>query len=169
MPTQGWIFSKRSKPVQSPCKKTANTNMQKYEDTLLENDWFKRAKSGDLLAVKRAIAAGLDVNARDRDGATALMLAAFHGKDGVLQALLKAGAQVNSADRDGWTALMLVSLHGNEDAVRLLLDGGADVGATNDAGRNAAMFAEEYGNLHLLKLLRAGAAQPQPLGFSGWL
>ena len=48
--------------------------------------------------------AGADVNAKDRDGNTALILAAAENPT-VVSVLLKAGADVNAKDRDGNTAL----------------------------------------------------------------
>ena len=66
--------------------------------------------------------AGADVNARNVDGATALMMAAMHGADSVevINALIKAGADVNAKTEEGKTALDLARQVGNENVVKVL-------------------------------------------------
>ena len=59
---------------------------------------------GETVAVINLLEGGADVNARDRDGDTALMFAA-HGGHGVIVALLlQYGANVYARARNGWTA-----------------------------------------------------------------
>lgn len=67
------------------------------------------AKNGDVKKIKRLIAAGADVHARDDEGSTALTLAAEAGCAALLRRLLDAGAQVDAADEGGWTALMFAT------------------------------------------------------------
>ena len=56
--------------------------------------------------VKRLIAAGADVNAVTQiKHVSALMYAAFHGRQRSLVALIEAGADVNHCDTDGKTSL----------------------------------------------------------------
>jgi ankyrin repeat protein len=51
---------------------------------------------------------GVDVNASDRDGSTALMLASLHGSGlDVVNSLLDHGADVNAKNKFGNTALTL--------------------------------------------------------------
>ena len=54
--------------------------------------------------VRALIAGGARVNARDADGNTALMTAAFKGHDDVVEALLAAGAEPRLADKQGRVA-----------------------------------------------------------------
>jgi len=58
--------------------------------------------------VKLLLSISADANARDRDGNTALMLAAGKGAFQVIETLLKGGADVNAENKDGQTALRLV-------------------------------------------------------------
>ena len=59
------------------------------------------ARAGDLADVRERLAAGADREARDADGATALMLAAHAGWLDVVRALIDAGADVNATDDRG--------------------------------------------------------------------
>lgn len=62
------------------------------------------AFSGDLPAVRRLLAGGADVNAKDEAGDTALMFAAFKGHEEIVSLLLLHGANVHARARNGWTA-----------------------------------------------------------------
>ena len=93
-------------------------------------------------AVKAALDAGADVDAKDDEGNTALMDAASGGwrSEDVIKLLLDAGADVDAKDDEGNTALMDAASGGwrNEDVVKVLLDAGADVDAEGRPRRNRA-------------------------------
>ena len=59
------------------------------------------ARRHDAAAVRTLIAEGVDVNAADGDGSTALHWAAYHGDAALTDALLKAGASVKAVTRIG--------------------------------------------------------------------
>jgi ankyrin repeat protein len=64
------------------------------------------------------------VDARDKEGRTALMLAAGSGREWAVRLLLENEAAVNARDNGGETALMRAVSHGREDVVHLLLEEG---------------------------------------------
>ena len=75
------------------------------------------------------VAAGADVEARDRDGHTALHAAAAAIATAAIAVLLDAGADVDAHNRFGETPLQYALSEGPEDvaaAIAALLDGGAD-------------------------------------------
>ena len=50
-----------------------------------------------------------NVNAKNTDGLTVLMLASIQGHNSIVEALVKAGADVHAKTNNGWTAFKLVS------------------------------------------------------------
>lgn len=104
------------------------------------------------------IKAGADINARTKDGNTALSLAAARGYPKIVSLLLAADADINTKANNGNTPLMNAILsysYGAEDKylmiVRLLLEHGADT--TNTEGATAFYYAIQKSNTALVKLL----------------
>lgn len=132
--------------------------------------------------------AGTRVDAPNRLGETALMLAALHGHAGSVKLLIRRGAEVN---RPGWaplhyaassghadvvaylleqhayidaqspnrtTPLMMAARHGHREVVRQLVEAGADPTARNEAGLDAAGYLQRHGDDALAIWLRERAA-----------
>lgn len=90
--------------------------------------WFGRAaKCGDVLALEDLLQAGADIDARDRYGQSALMLAARGGHRVAVEALLRHGANLNFTAKFGLSALMLAIIAGHEEVARILARAGADL------------------------------------------
>ncbi|BAE50499.1 ankyrin repeat domain-containing protein [Paramagnetospirillum magneticum] len=90
----------------------------------------RAAYDGDVVAVRRMLAAGTAVDARNDQGVTALMAAAGAGQLATISALLDAGADPNSRNIRGNTPLIFATVSSGE-TVNLLLGRGA---AINDKG-----------------------------------
>jgi ankyrin repeat protein len=82
-----------------------------------------------------------DANASERDGETALMLAAF-GHPKCVELLLPV-SDPRACDADGWTALMWAASSGNEKCVELLLPH-SDATAATENGLTALDIAQAY-------------------------
>ena len=63
------------------------------------------AKDGNIQALKQHLAAGTDVNAKNDDGVTPLIQAAYRGHKEIAELLIKKGANVNAKDHNGETPL----------------------------------------------------------------
>jgi len=120
-------------------------------------------RAGNTSGVKQLLAAGGDANARDSEGSTALMLAAYTGNLGMVEALLAAGAGVNDSDERGWTALAKSTYNfevkrGFADVAQVLIDAGANIEAQIAYGIRPLMLAAGYGETEVVEtLLEAGA------------
>jgi hypothetical protein len=76
-------------------------------------------------AVRILLASGADVNARDVNGATALIEAADRGHPKSVALLLKAGADLNVSTRGMGTALNAAERSGHRDIIAMLRQAGA--------------------------------------------
>ena len=99
------------------------------------NSILLSALNGDTDVIRALVAAGVNVDATNANGWTALVMAASWGESVALNALIAAGADVNAVDNRGWTALMWAVREGNTDVVRNLVDAGADLNVADNIGR----------------------------------
>jgi hypothetical protein len=95
-------------------------------------------------------ASNIDVNVKARNGDTALMVAAFKGNRGAVEALLDKGAEVN---RPGWTALHYAAASGSNEIAQLLIKKGANVNARSPNKTTPLMMAAGEGHIMTVKLL----------------
>lgn len=109
-------------------------------------DFFAAAGGNDLRMVETLLKEGISPDAKDKQGAPALVRAAEHGAADVVLALLAAGADVNSTDTKGITALIASARGGHTAVVIALLDAGADPLKRDGFGLSALQYAEETGD-----------------------
>jgi hypothetical protein len=83
------------------------------------------AATGDLAAVHALLSSSFDVDARDRSGRTALMLAIAQGHADIVDALLAHGADANAADPSGVRPLQMAGAQGNKRIIDSLVRAGA--------------------------------------------
>ncbi|HWX81425.1 MAG TPA: ankyrin repeat domain-containing protein [Steroidobacteraceae bacterium] len=83
------------------------------------------AAAGDVAAVNALLSSTSDVDARDRSGRTALMLAILNGHVEMVEALLAHGADANAVDLAGARPLQMARAAGNREIVDSLLRAGA--------------------------------------------
>jgi ankyrin repeat protein len=115
---------------------------------------------GDVAALRQQLAAGVDVNAAQGDGMTALHWAAANGRADLATMLLQAGARPAATTRlGGFTPLHLAARAGSAPIVDALVSAGADVTATTSTGTTALMLAAESGVVAAVeRLVGAGVA-----------
>ena len=115
-------------------------------------------KNTDTAGVRALLAQGVDVNARQGDGATALHWAAHRNDLDTAAVLLGAGADPNAANELGATPLWLASVSGSGAMVERLLEAGAHPDAALSSGETPLMRAARAGNIDAVGLLLAHAA-----------
>ena len=74
--------------------------------------------------MQAALDSQVDVNARDSEGRTALMLATRHGQTKTVLALLAHGADPNVSDAKGFTPLRIANSAGNSSIIVALKKAG---------------------------------------------
>jgi ankyrin repeat protein len=119
------------------------------------------AERRDQAVVRTLLKSGVDVNATQIDGTTALHWAAYHDDAELAALLIKAGANVNTANRYGVPPLALASTNGNAAVVKLLLEAGADANAAGKGGETVLMMAARSGSVDAVKALLVRGAKPE--------
>ena len=115
--------------------------------------------TGDCKTVTWLIQQGVDVNQCNKDGWTAVHLAAQKGNLGVLKLLHSNGANIHQETSDGTNCIMSASLGtGDSKTLTWLKQQGVDVNHCNKDGCTAVHGAAHEGNLDVLKLLHSNGA-----------
>jgi len=112
----------------------------------------------DHAALQALLKKKADVNAPQRDGATALHWAVYNDDADAADLLLRAGAKPNVANRTGMTPLAMAALYGSTPLIDRLLKGGADAKAVGPNGETMLMYAARNGRPEAVKLLVEGGA-----------
>src|SRR5215203_417009 len=102
---------------------------------------WRVAESGNVSQLEKVLARGVDVNARNEHGMTALMRAANSGHEQVVRALLRHGADPNLTRNDKFTALALAAFFGHTETVRVLIEHGAKTEVVTRFGTSPLMWA----------------------------
>jgi ankyrin repeat protein len=102
------------------------------------------AHRGELAQVKKLLASGAPVNARDPYGRTALHVATFARQREVVRALVQAGADTGLLENDRYDAVTIVSVANDEPTLRLLLELGASAKLTTSRYDGTALIAAAH-------------------------
>lgn len=137
----------------------AKTELQKEGMSYSIDSFLQQAAKGDKETVILFIKAGMDVNAKDNRGHTALIAASIRGHTDMVRLLIEKGADVNAKNNNGATALMQASGKGWIEIVKLLIEKGADVNAKENSGVTALMMASATGKSDIASLLRKAGAK----------
>jgi uncharacterized protein len=140
---QKWIRKTRSKKQRGSgaCISRPNVNAKDdYGSTALHRE----SEHGDVEKVVSLLEQpGIDVNVKNKNGQTTLIIASRCGRTKIVAMLLENGADVDAKDNNGQTALMQASASGRTEIVQMLLNKGADVNAKDNMGYTALMMVED--------------------------
>ena len=102
-----------------------------------DNNFWTMVGVGNLQAVKQHLAKGLDINAKNKDGVTALQIATLLGQYEIAELLVQKGADVNTKANDGTTALHSAAFLGRYKEAKLLLENRIDANIRDNDGATA--------------------------------
>jgi ankyrin repeat protein len=141
----------------------ARAKLEQMEIEYTPENFIESAWTCDPIVVDLFLKAGMNVNIKDEDGLTALMMAAGSGSPETVKLLIEAGADVNAKDKDNETALLQAAFYWGapENGIKIiktLIDAGADVNAKNKDGETALLRAERSGNSEIVKILKKNGA-----------
>jgi ankyrin repeat protein len=129
---------------------------------------IQAAARGDADEVKRLLAAGADVHARDASGRTALLAATQGNHEAAARPLIDAGADVNAQDNQLDSAYLLAGARGYLGILRMTLAAGADLTSTNRYGGTALIPACHYGHVETVRELLRTKIDVNHVNKLGW-
>lgn len=117
------------------------------------------AFSGDMAKTEELIAAGADLNERDKHGRTPLMLAGYRKHHKIAQTLIKAGADLNALENSAYDLITISSVLNDVKMVKLAIAAGASTKLITSPYDGTALIASAHlGHVEVVKALIAGGA-----------
>jgi len=117
--------------------------------------------------VRRLLAAGADVNARDRYSATPLHYAASLRQKALAELLIAKGADINAKSNEGVTPLYVTANRDRAEVAELLIARGAEVDARTTQGYTPLIKVAHLGNRDFVELLIAHGADVNAKDING--
>ncbi len=117
-----------------------------------------RVKIADML-----LAAGADIDARDKAGNAPIHVTCRSGSKQLLALLIEKGANLTVTNNAGLRPINLATLMGHVELVRLLIDHGVDVMTPGSFGETPLHFASFRGYTDTVKILLENGADPSAL------
>jgi TonB family protein len=127
---------------------------------------MRAVRDGQSDEVKKLLKQGVDLEARDSWGWTALIYASVKGDERAVKALLDKGANVNAQSNQGLTPLMAAARSQRDKIVKLLIARGADIHARDKNGNTALGLSARGGQNKTRSLLEKSGATETPGGGS---
>lgn len=131
--------------------------MDAMDRNILTLRLFEGVRTGNRNLVRAATEDGADVEGKDKDSCTPLLLACKGGVDDVIDLLIHAGADVEARDNHGDTGLSLAIRNRHTECAKLLVMAGANVNVENK-NETALTIACQQGNVPAVKLLIQASA-----------
>ena len=129
---------------------------------------IEAARRGDTGEVRRLLDEGAAVTARDPEGATALVAAAYGNHLEPARALVAAGADVNAEDRTEQSAFLIATSESYLELLDLTLAAGADVDAKDSYNGTGLIRAAERGHAEVVHRLLATPIEVDHVNRLGW-
>jgi uncharacterized protein len=114
---------------------------------------LQATQRGDREAVLKLLQQGADINVRDAQGRTPVMIATYQHNTDMVRTLLQAGAGVNIRDNNKENPLLHAAAQGWLDILRLAIEAHADTRLTNRFGGISIIPASERGHVEIVREL----------------
>jgi ankyrin repeat protein len=129
---------------------------------------FAAAADGDLAAARRALRDKADLEARNADRQTPLIVATKAKQTEVAVLLLEAGADPDAKDKISDSAFLYAGAEGYNEILRATLRHGANVKSTNRFGGTALIPASEHGHTETVRILINAGVPLDHVNDLGW-
>lgn len=136
--------------------------------TTVNADLVQAVELNDHTALVQAIANGAEIDARNSEGQTALLVAVWANDIEAARLLIAAGADVNDKDALQDSRYLVAGAHGRNEILTMILQNGADLGSVNRFGGTAIIPAAEKGHPETVSLLIAAGVDVNHVNDLGW-
>lgn len=145
-----------------------NAKAEKTSDKSTLNYFFAAAKSNNIKELKQAVASGVNIESKDRQGRTALLVATRENAIKSAQFLIDTGADVNAKDNLQDSPYLYAGAEGRLEILKMTLISGADLKSINRYGGTALTPAAHHGHIDVVKLLLTTTIDINQVNFLGW-
>ncbi|WP_082341084.1 ankyrin repeat domain-containing protein [Sporosarcina globispora] len=114
---------------------------------------LQAAERKETETIERLIEEGADINKKDSDGRTAIMIATYNNDVETAKVLIRAGADVNIQDNMKNNPFLYAGAEGYVEILKLTIEAGADPAIINRYGGTALIPASEHGHIDAIKEL----------------
>ncbi len=131
----------------------------------VNEDMLQGASEGNFALVKRSLENRAEVDIKNEEGETALILAAWYGSPEIVSLLLENGANVNAQDKDGYTAIAKAASLGvgrHYEITEILIQASANVNIKTKEGKSPFLLAILNGHTDLGNVLKEAGAKEEP-------
>ncbi|XAG00198.1 ankyrin repeat domain-containing protein [Pseudomonas sp. REB1044] len=142
--------------------------MAHAETSPMDTRLLYAAQRGDAPAIGRLLKESVDLERRDAQGRTPLMLATHGNHVEAARVLIEAGADVNAKDAIHDSPYLYSGARGLNQILRLTLDHGADLASTNRYGGTALIPAAERGHVDTVQMLIDAGVEVNHLNRLHW-
>lgn len=115
--------------------------------------FFQAVEEGNMDEMNNLIQQGIDINSRDPQGRTAIMIATYKNNTTIVKRLIELGADIHIQDDLKNNPFLYAGAEGYLDILRLTIDAGADPKILNRYGGTALIPASEHGYIEVVKEL----------------
>ena len=133
-----------------------------------ERELIASAERGELVVVKKLLAGGLRIDARDQRGRSALLAATHRNQVEVARFLIQEGADVNAKDFIQDSPYLYAAAEGRTEILKLTLAAGADLKDTNRYRGTGLIPAAHHGHVEAVTLLLATSIDRDHVNNLGW-
>jgi len=130
-----------------------NPTQANESTTAIQTRLLTAAATGDSVTVRELLAQGSDIEARDANGRSALLLATHQDAVEVARILIDAGANVNAMDNITDSPFLYAGAEGRLEILRMTLLRGADLASVNRYGGTALIPAAHHGHIETVREL----------------
>jgi ankyrin repeat protein len=133
-----------------------------------ETSLHAAAEKNDVAAIRKLLADGAQIDARDSTGTTALLMAVHGNRIDAARALIEAGADVNAKNNIEDSPYLYAGARGRLEILKMILAHGADLKSVNRYGGTALIPACERGHVETVRTLIAAGVDVDHVNKLHW-